>query len=286
MEGNPILSLLPLILIIIIIGVILLSVKRSSKKSTEKLWYYIRENKQVGPISESKLKELVDTGQLDRETLIWSESMQEWAPASKLILTDMKSTPTLSPMPEKVLPASIMKQTEKIPVGMVSPVRPWVRYWARSIDYMLFSFIFVIIAVLFFPSVLRISEVARNMLALFIWVFVEASLLSSWGTTPGKWLLRTSIRDAVGQKPTFSNALSRSFGVWWRGMGAGFPIATLITLIVSHGKLTKDGITHWDREGGIVVSHKKIGLLRIILAILLFVGFFSLIVLGQLSENL
>lgn len=165
----------------------------------------------------------------------------------------------------------------------ISQVRPWVRYWARNIDYILFSLVAGFILTIIAPSSSSLVvedglEIFLNMLLLFIWVFVEASLLSTWGTTPGKWLLRTTLRDSAGSKLTFSRALDRSFSVWWRGMGIGFPIVTLITLIVAYGKLTEEGITTWDQEGGFVVSHKKIGTLRTIVTILFFMGFFLLYV--------
>jgi len=170
------------------------------------------------------------------------------------------------------------KGQDKIIEETVSQVRPWVRYCARGIDYLLFSPIAGFVFAIFAPSLLDTPEIFINMLISFIWVFVEATLLSTWGTTPGKWLLRTTLRDSAGNKLTFPRALDRSFSVWWRGMGIGFPIVTLITLIVAYGKLTKEGVTTWDQKGGFVVSHNKIGTLRTIVAILFFMGFFLLYV--------
>ncbi len=48
----------------------------------------------------------------------------------------------------------------------------------------------------------------------------------------------------------------------------GLPIISLITLAVAHKKLLRDGITVWDREGGFVVSHEKIGIVRTVAALL------------------
>ena len=158
----------------------------------------------------------------------------------------------------------------------ISQVHPWVRYLARCIDYLLFSLIAGFVSGIVAPSLLDAPEIFLNMLLLFIWVFVEASLLSTWGTTPGKWLLKTTLRDLAGSKLTFSRALGRSFSVWWRGMGIGFPVVKLITIIVAYEKLTKEGITTWDQEGGFVVSHKKISTLRVIVTILFFMGYFLL----------
>lgn len=54
-------------------------------------------------------------------------------------------------------------------------------------------------------------------------------------------------------------------------MGIGLPLISLVTNIESYNELTKKGITSWDRDGGFVVSHHKIGIFKIILAILLFI---------------
>jgi uncharacterized RDD family membrane protein YckC len=156
----------------------------------------------------------------------------------------------------------------------VPQVRPWVRYFARLIDYYLFGIALGIAFSLVAPSVLEnMHQLLIAMVAVFLWIFTEASLLSSGGTTPGKWLLRTKLRDSKGRKLTYRNALKRSFSVWWKGLGIGIPIVSLVTLIVAYNKLTGEGLTTWDREGDFVVSHNEIGVLRSIVAIVLYIGF-------------
>jgi len=106
---------------------------------------------------------------------------------------------------------------------------------------------------------------------------LNTSLLSTWGSTPGKSLLKITLRSSTGDKLSFSSALNRSFSVWWRGLGTGFPIASLFTLIVAYKNLSGNGVTTWDREGNFSVSHNRIGALRTIIAILFFVGFLIII---------
>jgi len=50
----------------------------------ERAWYYLKENKKVGPIPESKIQELLDKGDLSPEALVWSDDLAEWTPASKV----------------------------------------------------------------------------------------------------------------------------------------------------------------------------------------------------------
>jgi hypothetical protein len=46
--------------------------------------------------------------------------------------------------------------------------------------------------------------------------------------------------------------------VWWRGVGTGFPLASLITASIAFSNLNKNGITSWDRDCGCQISHSPI----------------------------
>lgn len=165
----------------------------------------------------------------------------------------------------------------------VSQVRPWVRYWARMFDIYLAAIVVGIIIGIFNPDAFneKGSDHLFALVVVFVWVFIESFLLSTTGTTPGKWLFKTQLILPSGEKPNFSAALSRSFKVWWRGLGIGFPIATMFTSAVAHGKLTKNGTTTWDSDGGFTVLHKRIGPLRTIVAVIFFLGFLLLVVAGS-----
>ncbi len=156
-------------------------------------------------------------------------------------------------------------------------VRPWVRFWARTTDDILFGVLCGTILVFTFPEVLAMNEVLLGMLLAFIFIFFEAAMLSTWGTTPGKALLNVCLRKKNGMKPYYGEALTRAFNVWFRGEGLGIPLILLFTRMHAHGKLTKEGITSWDRDGEFTVVHKKVGVVRIIAAIVIFMGFFFLI---------
>ena len=107
------------------------------------------------------------------------------------------------------------------------------------------------------------------MLVLFLWVFVEAPLLVAFGTTPGKWLLRTRVLARNRQPFGIARSLERSFGVWFRGLGIGFPLATFFTSIAAYNRLESQRITSWDFDGDFVVTHRKIGILRISVVVLI-----------------
>lgn len=120
---------------------------------------------------------------------------------------------------------------------VVAQVRPWVRYWARMFDLYLAAIVGGIVIGLFNPDAFneKGSDQIFGLGVVFAWVFIESFLLSTTGTTPGKWLFKTYLIPPSGEKPDFFVALSRSFRVWWRGLGIGLPIATLFTCSVAHG---------------------------------------------------
>ena len=146
----------------------------------------------------------------------------------------------------------------------VPQIRPWVRFWARVFDIYLFGFAFGVAWALSFS--LRPSdkgeELLFGMLALFVWAFVEPVFLSSFGATPGKWLMRIKVTSADGAAISYPRALGRSLKVWRNGMGIGFPLVAPFTMAIVAARLRKNGITSWDREGGFCVSHERVGWIR------------------------
>ncbi len=154
--------------------------------------------------------------------------------------------------------------------------RPWVRFWARMLDVADFSLfvalgLHLVTPVAVLPG-LGERSFATGLVLLLAWTFFEAMLLATWGTTPGKWLLKIKIERPDGAALDYGSALKRSFAVWLRGLGCGLPLISLITLALAWNRLRENGQTSWDRDGGFVVSHGDIGLLRSLLAVLAFAG--------------
>ncbi len=305
----------------------------------ERQWYYVRGERQVGPVPQEKMEEMLSEGHLGAETFVWSDPMSNWSPAGEVhslqdCFTEDHANRLDSHQTNSVVPCAVAEpqvqtqvatqtapppQTQQqvqqetgagqvgvnsllsgeqlamsipnvIPSSRTSrrPVsteaRPWVRYWARYIDIFLFSVVAGVVLGIAAPALLEQPDLVLGMGILLAWVFVEAIFLSGTGTTPGKWILNTKVRISTGRKLTFTQALNRSFSVWWRGMGTGLPIVILVTLILGYNKLKKEGITSWDRDGQFVVEHGRIGVLRVLLAMLLIVAFIALIVMEQAAS--
>jgi len=166
-------------------------------------------------------------------------------------------------------------------------VRPWIRFWARWIDINLISFLGAFALAFYYPELASVpsKDLILAVVVLFLWVFIESFLLSTAGTTPGKWLLNIHLTPPLGNKPDFSTAFSRSFDVWWRGLGLGLPFVTLFTNAAAYTNLKKNGITTWDRNGGFTVVHERVGLLKGGLAILFISGTLILFVLFSTNKS-
>lgn len=151
-----------------------------------------------------------------------------------------------------------------------NPARPWMRFFARNIDLALFSILGYLAIAFIYPKLLGKDEVGKILIVpfAFAWVFVEAWLLSKYGTTPGKFLLNTKINLASGAIINYDKALSRSIKAWWRGLGAGLPLISSITCFISYNRLKRKGITTWDMEDGFIVTHGRVGNVQGALAII------------------
>ena len=62
-------------------------------------WYYAKGDEQHGPIPESELKSLIQSGSLGKVDLVWNESMAEWLPAETVLALSAVFSPQKSPPP-------------------------------------------------------------------------------------------------------------------------------------------------------------------------------------------
>ena len=147
------------------------------------------------------------------------------------------------------------------------------RCLARFIDYLLFGLLLGSLNVYGILLRLDIPAPLFPIISTFAWVFVEAALLSTLGTSPGKWLLKITIIDRSLEKPGYFGALRRSLSVWCNGMGTGIFFIVPVTMAISYQRLRKEGYAPWDREGRFYLVHGKAGATRFLFTFLFFVIF-------------
>jgi hypothetical protein len=241
-------------------------------------WFYLVKNERVGPIPESQFLELFQSGKLGPATMVWTKEIEEWTRAE--YIEDLVPPEFIPPPLPREISAEHSDSSDSGKANhsgeSVPQIRPWIRYWARCIDTYGFITVYTFALVFLLTPVPNIHPFFLLAPALFVFTFVEAVLFALTGTTPGKWLLGITVRTKDNERLSFSRALARSIYVWASGWGLGIPVLSLVTLTVSHFKLSKHGITPWDKIGEYIVVHRPIGLIRGSIAVLLAVILFPL----------
>ena len=141
---------------------------------------------------------------------------------------------------------------------------PWVRLLARFFDYGWF-FLLLWAGRYFLHGHLPFGKFESFIpFEFFVWIPVEAILLTLWGSTPGKYFLKIKLRQGRRFKLNFRTAIKRSFNVWLRGLGMMIPVINGFCLLVAYYRLKTFLTTTWDKEENIVVSHSPIAKWRIV----------------------
>jgi tetratricopeptide (TPR) repeat protein len=141
----------------------------------------------------------------------------------------------------------------------------------------------LILGVVYSPAA-KWNELLFGMALLFAYCcFIEPILFAMLGTTPGKALLNIEVTTQSGDRLSFGQSITRSFGVWFYGWGTGIPIIYLFTLLRAYNNLTQKKTTTWDRRGNFHVSHGRIGPIRGAITTVIVVGLLAL--LGNLNST-
>ncbi len=153
---------------------------------SDQVWFYEKDGKPGGPVSEAALWELLNTGVITKDSLVWREPMEKWLPFSDVPQLKIPPKPKPPPIPEvedtpssdeaafeappaPETPEEHVEHVEKVvfkqpeypsgeattmdaEVEEVSQVRPWVRFFARMTDYYIFSMLFSLLITFLFPG--------------------------------------------------------------------------------------------------------------------------------------
>jgi uncharacterized RDD family membrane protein YckC len=91
---------------------------------------------------------------------------------------------------------------------------------------------------------------------IFAWLMMpfamvlDAGVYAMCGNTPGKALVGIRVTSVDGRHLSYGNALRRNFGIYWSGLGTGFPIVTLGTVLHAHSVVSGGQLTSWDKNVG------------------------------------
>lgn len=138
---------------------------------------------------------------------------------------------------------------------------PWRRYFARSLDIGIYTFIFDLFIMVFLnENVLERSfgwKVIDTFAVLLLMYVIEPFLLHWFKTTPGKWILGITVQGRGGEKLTCEEARSRTFSVIIWGMGGSIPILSLIMLLKSYEAVKEGKTLDWEYDSELILEDKK-----------------------------
>lgn len=130
-------------------------------------------------------------------------------------------------------------------------IHPWRRYFARWLDYNILGTVMLFLIIV----VLRIRPVPGNFLNIvlavlygFLFVPIEAFMLSKWGTTPGKYAMGIRLESINGGNLSFQQARERAWTVLRDGMCFYIPILEFISLLHRYAMLTGRSLRRFARR--------------------------------------
>lgn len=182
--------------------------------------------------------------------------------------------------------APAMEPSGELEQDSIPKVRaPWRRFFARTLDEVLYASIWNLVLMLVFR--VNISNMGTGgsildtIITLALTVVLEPLQLSVFGTTLGKSILGLSVRDNEDRKLTYNEAMARTWQVLWHGCGFHIPLFNLYRNWKSY-KTCSDGSTlSWEYDSTLILKDEKpwrtavyIGV-RILLFIMLLVSALS-----------
>ncbi|MCF6313954.1 MAG: RDD family protein [Verrucomicrobiales bacterium] len=266
-----------------------------------------KNGKKQGPYTIYRIKEMVDAGDLQLDTLAWHEGLPQWCAlqdipvvASTLKSLERKQAPADGDATEEIdpdsslpLPSSVIRIKRKNTQNSqaVKNVHPILRFWARMFDLLILN---LIVGFVFgnppvpeegenlfeFYRQIPMEEQFQLLLiwggSFFVWNFVEALLISSFATTPGKMLFNLKVIRKDGKLLSYSQAIGRALLIWTIGVGFGILFLQIIGMVIALFYLLNKGETLWDKSLQTQVIHQALGPRKVIFAVGAFLILLSL----------
>ena len=205
-------------------------------------WYYAREGRQIGPVSEAELQTQVAAGVVRADTLVWREGMASWQPYGGL--AGGAGTAAQRPCSQcgRVFPAedliavgdrSVCAECKPVFLqGLKEGAIPrtqlryggfWIRFGAYFIDTVI---LWVVGFVLQLPITLWVMrspagtspsfgivglQLIATALQFVIVISYQTLFVGRFGATPGKMACGLKVVTADGGRVTYARALARYF---------------------------------------------------------------------------
>ncbi|HEX4083864.1 MAG TPA: RDD family protein [Chthoniobacteraceae bacterium] len=217
-------------------------------------WYYIENNQQAGPVSQSDFEALVHSGKIGGDTKVWRDGLADWMPYGELF--GAANSPVAAaagahrcaecgkafPDSEMIAfenawvcaackPVFVQKLKEGInPAGVMEYAGFWIRFGAKFIDGIIIQMInffmgFMIgMALRGTSNATHAAQLIATVIAMFMAMGYVVFFNGRFGATPGKMALKLKIIRSNGDSISYLRALGRSFA----------EILSMITLYIGY----------------------------------------------------
>jgi hypothetical protein len=252
------------------------------------VWYFVRDQKPAGPISAAEIENLIRSGQITGNTLVWTNPMKDWkavqdtAALSALLPQQPPPLPSPGSIASTAYSSSLRPDAlERILQADIPLAGPWSRFFARNIDIWLAVLVMVIVigilSATHFPQI-QIWMDSANEAVLGLVIFTIAMLMTAismtmFGTTIGKALFGIRVRNLT-EHGSLRFHLKRELNVWVSGMALGIPLFALVTNVWQFRRLSANLPASYD-EGRARVEARKLSLSRKFAAVAVYVLFFA-----------
>lgn len=132
---------------------------------------------------------------------------------------------------------------------------PWRRFFARSLDEIVYGFLWTGILLVF--QINDMGALVDAIVVLLLTLVLEPLQLSLFGTTIGKWILGLRVVDYYDGKLSFSYAFDRTKDVLWYGLGLFIPIFYLYRLWRSFADCTDGKELKWEYGSRLILKDEK-----------------------------
>jgi uncharacterized RDD family membrane protein YckC len=248
-------------------------------------WWYSVQGVKKGPVSIDVLRSQVHSGQINSQTLVWQQGMEQW--------TALQHVTEVSDI-LKAIPPDLPKPSPEATTLTYPLAGKWRRFLARLIDIWIellglawaVGYVGARIEPAFGlwlqrPESGLIYAVALGPFAMLL----DALLIVIFGNSIGKAIFGIKVSTTGGAKLSLTDHVNRSIGCWWYGLGALIPIVSLFTMAIQGRKVDAGKFTSYDADK-FFVRAKPLGVLRRISAGIAFVGLFGIVaVLNGLSKE-
>lgn len=281
-------------------------------------WFVHNGKQRIGPITGDALRAMLATGAITPDSLVWRTGMETWTPASAVAgigapppipsaggNARLEGTAAESGMDSGLVEVSGRRPGPSSDEATQHSLQdnddtsrskeatqlatPWRRYWARMLDITIFTMLVAIVFGIVAPSAFMPGgtfgtpggEHLLGWICLPFAIIIDGVVLGLFGGTPGKAIAGISVRGLRGAKPAVADAIQRNFQMWWYGLGTGFPLISLFTLIISYRKVASGEQTRWELSTGLR-SYARGGIARTFGTAFVFVLLmFGILILGE-----